>query len=204
MSIENTTLALAGIFQCAELVRQLARKGMLDTTPFESSLHSLLKLDADSVEDVYGGVPGVKIGLQVLSGQLSAGDAEKMEVMHYVFGLIILERKLIKQDDMLTQIGEAILSAKAQVEIYNISHPNVIAYLSNLYTQTLSTFNFRIKVNGERNFLENQQNAEKIRALLLAGVRSAMLWRQKGGRRFQFLLSRKRIVNTAKHYLEHM
>ncbi len=202
MSIENSTLALAGMFQCADLVRQIARQGLLDNAPFEISVQSLLKTEADSVEDVYGGLSGIKTGLQVLSEQLGSGKARNMEVMHYVLGMIILERKLMKRDDMLTNIRAAIESAQAQTEMYSVSHPNVIAYLANLYAQTLSTFDFRIKVNGERRFLENQNNAEKIRALLLSGVRSTVLWRQKGGKRLHFLFSRGKIVNTAQLFLE--
>ncbi len=202
MSIENSTLALAGIFQCADLVRQLSRKGLLDTVPFEASMQSILKRDADSIEEVYGGVQGVKIGLQVLLSQLASGDTRNMEVMHYVLGMIMLERKLIRRQDMLTNISNAIETAQAQAEIYSISHPNIISYLANLYTQTLSTFDFRIKVNGERRFLEDQHNAEKIRVLLLAGVRSTILWRQKGGKRLQFLFSRRKMVRIAEQYLE--
>ncbi|MEN8216165.1 MAG: high frequency lysogenization protein HflD [Pseudomonadota bacterium] len=202
MSIKNSTLALAGMFQSADLVRQIARQGLLDSAPFESSIQSLLKIDADSVVEVYGGQSGIKTGLQVLCEQFGAGDERNMEVMHYVLGMIHLERLLMKQNDMLTNMSAAIETAQAQTEMFAVSHPNVIGYLANLYTQTLSTFDFRIKVNGERRFLDNQNNADKIRALLLAGVRSAVLWRQKGGRRLQFLFSRRKIVRTAQQFLE--
>jgi high frequency lysogenization protein len=37
---------------------------------------------------------------------------------------------------------------------------------------------------------------------LLAGIRSAVLWRQLGGTRFQLLFSRKRIVSDAEELLE--
>ena len=101
MSLENRTIALAGMFQTAELVRQIARYGLFDQGTFETSIESLLKTDAASVEDVYGGLKNVKTGLQVLCGQMG-GDGVKrdMEVMHYVLGLILLERKLMKKKDM--------------------------------------------------------------------------------------------------------
>ena len=196
MIIENSTLALAGMFQTADLVQQIACKGLFDQAPFEASIQSLLEVDASSVEAVYGGLSGIKTGLQVLCGQLGAGQ-RNMEVMHYVLGMIILERKLMKKEDMLASIKGGIESAQAQTEMYAVAHPNVIVYLANLYINTLSTLDFRIKVNGERRFLDNQNNADKIRALLLAGVRSTVLWRQKGGRRFQFLFSRGKILRTA-------
>ena len=45
--------------------------------------------------------------------------------------------------------------------------------------------------------LSNEDNAAAIRALLLAGVRSALFWRQLGGRRWQLLFFRNRLSNTA-------
>ena len=49
-------------------------------------------------------------------------------------------------------------------------------------------------VNGEQNFVSNATNANKIRALLLAAIRSAVLWRQCGGTRWQMLFQRKAIL----------
>lgn len=204
MSREGSTLALAGMFQAADLVRQVAQQGLLDQAPFEASIQSVLKIDAESVEDVYGGISKMKTGLQVVCKQLGASTQRNMEIMHYVLGMVFLERKLIKQENMLVRIRDGIETAQAQAEMFAVTHPNIIAHLAQLYTQTLSTFNYRIKVNGERRFLENQHNADKIRALLLAGIRSAVLWHQNGGRRWQFLFSRGKIVQTAQQLLERL
>ncbi len=204
MSIENSTLALAGVFQSAELVRQIARQGLLDQAPFEASIQSVLKIDANSVEEVYGELGGVKKGLQVLCEQLGAGTKRNMEVMHYVLNLIFLERKLAKQANMMSNIQTGIVVAQAHTERYAATAPEIITHLAEVYTETLSSFDYRIKVNGERRFLENQFNADKVRALLLSGVRSAVLWRQKGGKRLQFIFSRKKIVKIAQQYLENI
>jgi len=204
MSIENRTLALAGMFQSADLVRQIARNGLLDIAPFEASITSLLNIDADSTEAVYGGLSGLKTGLQVLCGQLGAGTKRDMEVMHYMLGMVFLERKLAKHDGMLGKIRVGIEESIKQTEMYAMTDPNIIAQLAYLYTQTLSTLDYRIKVNGERRFLENQNNAHKIRALLLSGIRSAVLWRQKGGKRLQLIFSRGKILRSAQQSLERL
>jgi high frequency lysogenization protein len=201
MSIENNTIALAGIFQASELVRQIARQGMLDQAPFEASIQSVLKINADSITDVYGGLGGIKTGLQVLCQQLGNETKRNIEVMQYVLGVVFLERKLAKRQDMLAKIRIGIETAVAETEIYAATHPQVVEQLANLYTQTLSTFDYRIKVGGEQRFLENPHNADKIRALLLAGIRSAVLWRQKGGKRLQFIFSRAKILRTAQDLL---
>ena len=201
MSIENSTLALAGMYQSAKLVRDIARQGLIDQEPFEASLNSILKIDASSVEDVYGESVGLKIGLQTLRKQLGTGTQRTLEITHYVLGMMILERKLIKNNEMLDKIQSGIEATKAKTETLALSDPEIIKDLANLYVDTLSKFNFRIKVNGERRFLDNPNNADKIRALLLAGIRSGVLWRQMGGNRLQLIFSRKKMVKIAQAHL---
>jgi high frequency lysogenization protein len=67
-----------------------------------------------------------------------------------------------------------------------------------LYQDTLSTLSFRVQVTGNVQHLKTPANADKIRALLLAGVRSAMLWKQLGGKRWQLILQRRQIVNSCR------
>lgn len=55
----------------------------------------------------------------------------------------------------------------------------------------------RLQIHGEMQFLQNPRNAERIRALLLAGIRSATLWQQLGGNRWQLFFSRRKILNDA-------
>jgi len=43
-------------------------------------------------------------------------------------------------------------------------------------------------------YLQQSTNAARIRALLLAGIRSARLWRQLGGHRWQLLFSRRKLL----------
>jgi len=52
-------------------------------------------------------------------------------------------------------------------------------------------------VNGEQGYLATPLIAAKVRAGLLAGVRSAVLWRQLGGNRWQLLFGRRRIAREA-------
>ena len=59
-----------------------------------------------------------------------------------------------------------------------------------LYQDTISTLGPKIMVSGEQPHLSNERNANKVRALLLAGIRSAVLWKQCGGSRWQFLFGR--------------
>lgn len=203
MSIEDSTLALAGAFQAAILVKQIAHKGLVDQAPFEASIQSILMTDAPSTEAVFGGAEGVLLGLKTFNTQFDSQVQNDLMLMRYVWGMIFLERKLIKNPAMLNTLTQGIDRAKQLSEMYGTTHESVITNLATLYSQTLSTFDYRIQITGEKRFLENEANANKVRALLLAGIRATVLWRQKGGTRLQFLLSRKKILRTVQHYLTH-
>jgi high frequency lysogenization protein len=208
MSIEESTLALAGVFQAAELVRSVARQGLVDQTPFESSLYSILQVSAESTVSVYGELSGLKCGLTALSHQLQRNDPSpesrkrEMEAMRYALGAILLERKLSKRSDVLARVGEGIEEIREFADSRSVAHPEVVTQMARLYSNTLSTFDYRIQVSGEPRYLENASNADKVRALLLAGVRSAVLWRQKGGTRLQLLFSRGKILRATQQFLE--
>jgi len=97
-------IALAGIFQAAHLAAQIANTGMADTEASQTSVDSLFKIDADSVEDVYGGVERLEIGLNLLYKQLGLKETDNVEVSRYVLTLLHLENKLQKHPEMLNTI----------------------------------------------------------------------------------------------------
>ena len=49
---------------------------------------------------------------------------------------------------------------------------------------------------GQSVFIHQKDILHRIRSLLLAGIRSAILWQQMGGKRWHFLFARKSIVRT--------
>lgn len=194
----DRTLALAGIFQSAQLVQQIARNGQASGALIEACLETLFKIDSHSVSDVYGGHVTLNLGLKTLQHQLS-GNASKqdLEVMRYVVGLLHLANKLSRKPQLLDQIAEGLKKTQSQMDYFSLDHENVIASLGALYQDTISTLQPRIIVQGEPGYLSQQSNANKIRALLLAGIRSAVLWRQCGGNRLQFLFGRKAYLKAS-------
>ncbi|OQW90422.1 MAG: lysogenization regulator HflD [Beggiatoa sp. IS2] len=203
MDIEDRTIALAGIFQATTLVRQIARHGLVDQVPFDASINSLLEVDAPSTRAVYGELEGIEHGLHVLCRIMenTLYRGQDLEIMRYALGLMLLERKLIKRERMVQEIRQGIEAVIDQVDINLISHEEMIEQFAELYTQTISTFDYRIQVKGEPYHLKNELNVHRIRALLLAGIRSAVLWYQKGGNRLQLLFSRKKIAQVAQALL---
>jgi high frequency lysogenization protein len=56
-------------------------------------------------------------------------------------------------------------------------------------------------VQGDPRHLHAPDNQNRIRALLLAGIRAAWLWRQVGGSRWKILLGRKQLAAAGRDYL---
>ncbi|MDD1626692.1 MAG: high frequency lysogenization protein HflD [Methylococcaceae bacterium] len=193
-TITNQTIALAGIAQAAALVQQLATKGTADTTAMETSIASVLKIDSDSVLDIYGGsLSGLKLGLTQLNVQMTGFKIVNPEQARYSASLVFLENQLSGRKDLLNSIQIGITKAQAQSEHFGLLHENVLANLGDVYQNTISTLQPRIMVNGNQEYLSRPDIANKIRACLLAGIRSAILWKQCGGTRWKFLFFRKKI-----------
>ncbi|MCP4278150.1 MAG: high frequency lysogenization protein HflD, partial [Gammaproteobacteria bacterium] len=146
---------------------------------------------------VYGGLEGISTGLNQLIGQLSGKEQRNTEITGYVITMMHLERKLSKQPQLLEIISDGIQLATSRLEHFPMLHQNILGQLADIYSQTLSTMQPRIMVNGEPLHLQNSDNTNYIRSLLLAGIRSAMLWHQCGGKRLQIIMSRQKIINTA-------
>ena len=201
-NLYNQVIALAGLTQAAYLVKQIATKGTADQEAIEASVASVLKIDADSVEDVYGGLQGVETGLNLMKDQFSSRESVDREIARYATSLVFLEKKLRGNKQMLEAIRIGIEKAQAQSEHFGVTHENVLANLADVYANTISKLALRIIVNGEQIYLSSPDNQSKIRSLLLAGIRSALLWRQCGGSRWKFLFQRSRLVSTTNDLID--
>lgn len=122
----------------------------------------------------------------------------------YMLSLIHLQKKISRSPHILQTLSRRILQTKKQVEYFSLTHPTVIANLADTYLSTISPFKFRVIIWGSQRLLSVNENMEKIRALLLAGIRSSVLWRQMGGSRFQLVFSRAKIKAMAEKILAEM
>ncbi|MBB3227067.1 high frequency lysogenization protein [Luteibacter sp. Sphag1AF] len=197
---EERVLALAGVFQGAALAQQLASDGRCDEAAMEASLASVFRIDADSVAGVYGNVTGVRKGLRSLVGQFE-DQTRDVAVMRMAITVLRLERSLSRHRALLDKLHEGIVGAQRQVEHFGLTHPNVTARLAELYSSTLSTLKPRIMVTGTPAQLQQKVVVDRVRAALLAAVRSAVLWHQLGGRQWQLLIYRKQCSMLARGLL---
>jgi len=202
-SIRNQVIALAGLAQAMELVKQTARTGRNDEIALRSSVLSVFMIDANDILDVYGGLPSLVLGLKALKRQLSEPRQVDPETARYASTLIYLEPMLSQNRSMTGAITQAIQEAR---DVWERStdrlDPEVFRLLATAYQQTVSTLKPRIMVAGEQRQLADPQNANQIRTLLLAGIRSALLWRQAGGSKWRVLFLRSRMQKIVQELLD--
>jgi high frequency lysogenization protein len=63
-------IALAGVLQAADLVAAIAQRGQAEPEDVDTCLASLLKIDAPSSAEIYGGSARLHSGLRLLEQQL--------------------------------------------------------------------------------------------------------------------------------------
>lgn len=194
-NLEQQVVALAGVAQAARMVDQISKTGSYPIEFLEPSIHSLFEFDPDGVADLYGGLAGVKLGMQNLSNLLANREAqENADIARYMFGILHLEHKFSANPQMMSVVRSRLEHASFNAEHF-AGHVNGVCHsISAIYEDTLSQLKFRIKVNGSAQHLQNDQNAALIRALLLTGIRASVAWRQVGGRRWKLLFQRKQLL----------
>ena len=135
---QDRLIALAGIYQAALSVRQIARQGSVDTDAMEPCIYSLFQTDADSVSDIYGAPGSLSAGARELQGQLSGRQARELELTRYVIALLKLERVLSAREEMVSAISAGISDARQKLDHFPMLHPNLLAHLADLYSRTVS------------------------------------------------------------------
>ncbi|WP_421246282.1 high frequency lysogenization protein HflD [Aeromonas sanarellii] len=198
---QDRTMAFAGICQAAYLVQKVARDGTCDEASLRESLSSVLVTDPKQPLEVFGSHLAIRDGYRALVEQLGADGSQKnAELTRYVVSLIALERKLAKRKDILNMLGERISQIGRQQQHFDLLDEQILANMASIYSDLISPIGPRIQVAGTPLFLQQPLVQHKVRALLLAGIRAVVLWRQLGGSRTQIIFARKKMVELAKRY----
>lgn len=199
--LRDQTIALAGLFQALRLVQGLAHRGSADEADERACVHSLFAVDAPSAEAVWGGAARLRTGLETLQAQLGPGPRD-VELTRYAIAVLVVERRLAGRPDLMDRIRQGIEEAATRAaETGDRLHPAVIETFATTYRETAGVVSTPVMVQGAREHLASAAIAARIRTLLLAAVRAAVLWRQKGGSRWGLIWRRRRYVETAARLL---
>lgn len=208
-TIYDRTLAFASICQAAKLVQDVSRQGYCDQDALSTSLSSIVITNPPSTLDVFrgevgntsgGGEAGLHLGLEALISQLDNSN-NGSELMRYLINLLALERKLASRRDAMAQLGDRIETIERQTSHFDLLDEQMISNLASIYLDVISPLGPRIQVSGDPQHLQQTGVQHRVRALLLSGIRSAVLWRQVGGKRRHLIFGRKQMVEQAKTIL---
>ncbi|MDG6895638.1 high frequency lysogenization protein HflD [Volucribacter amazonae] len=198
----DITLALAGVCQSAKLVQQFAHYGEAEKASLQPSIQSLLKTSPPNTLAVYGGIEEIELGLTTLLEQFNGAKGEKdIELSRYWLSLLALESKLNKSATAKTDLAHRIQRLPSQMAYFDLFDEQMLANLAAIYVDVISPLGNKIQVKGNPIYLQQPLIQHQIRACLLAGIRSAVLWRQVGGTKWQILFSRRKIINQAQQFL---
>lgn len=193
----DRTIAFAGICQSVKLVQEIARKGSCDNDALSASLNSIILTNPSSTLEVFGNEENLTIGLNTLINELDNSPGGS-ELTRYLINLLALERKLSGRRDSLAQLSDRIETVQRQVQHFELLDDQMISNLASIYLDTISPLGPRIQVTGNPTQLQQTGVQHKVRALLLAGIRGAVLWRQVGGKRRHLIFGRKQMIEQAK------
>lgn len=197
---QDITIALAGVCQAVSLVDELATMGQCgDMKP---TLQSLFITQPENTLAVFGGsVANLRKGLFTLRDELTNPDEH---TSRYWLSLIALQMKLSKRPDVKAELAQRIARLPEQLRYYDddIQSSGFIKVLSGIYSDLISPLSKPIRILGMEDILQQPEMQARIRALLLAGLRAAVLWQQVGGSRWRLLFSRKKIIATIDQFLD--
>ena len=74
--MKDKTLALAGVIQASELVRQAAAHGTWSGYAATACLNSLFKLEAESADEIFGDPERMRLGVETLLAVLDGLDLD--------------------------------------------------------------------------------------------------------------------------------
>ncbi|PWK53284.1 high frequency lysogenization protein HflD [Pleionea mediterranea] len=201
--MENVVLALAAISQAIEQVQKIAWKGKMDDADAMPLIKSIFNLEPESIVDLYSGSASLTSGLRLFRAQLQSGNQERnAEYGKYLANILTLQKQFTKQPQVQEVLTSRIEHTRRLLDYDDIMSPSVLSSIADCYSQSISNLPLRIQVQGSPEVLQNKHNQDKIRALLLAAVRAAVLWRQLGGKKRQFLFKRQQLCDVANQLLK--
>jgi len=200
-SVDDRVLALAGIAQALQQVRRIAETGHSEAAVVRTAIDSVLRIDADSPQAIFGNAGNVAPGLRLLHNYFR-NQGQDDALPRLALAVLQLERRFVRERAVVEQVSQGIARAQRQAdELGDSAHPDVLAALGGLYADTISHLKPRVMVQGNPHYLGQAGVVAEIRALLLGAVRAAVLWRQTGGQYWDFLLSRKAMIDAVDRQL---
>lgn len=193
--LSERVLALAGLAQALAQVRRIADTGQANASVLQTSLDSVFRIDASSPSAVYGNTAQLRPGLVLVQDYFSSRIKDE-HLPRLGLAVLQLERRFVRDGEMTDKVLRGIREQADNAQRLGSAHPDVIAALGTLYADTLSHLRPRVLVQGNPHYLGQPGVVAEVRAVLLAAVRSAVLWRQLGGSYWDLVLRKRAMVDS--------
>ena len=193
----DQTIALAGLYQALALTQQVARDGNMTHSCLPATLESVLKIDTDRYLDVYGVTQNLTLGMQALSENvLNRNSKDTIERARHAVSLMFLESKLHEDAQATHALGDEI---RCIATLYDAQHTPIgelTQDLGRMYQAHISPLGPKVIIQGNPSYLNLDEYAGMIRALLLAAIRAIALWRHAQGNRLSLVTGRASILKN--------
>ncbi len=213
---EQQVIALAGTVQALSAVQSVSVEGEFDERHAVPVFFSLINYNFEDTLSAYNNdLYALRYGFSQLKKMFT--DNLDKDLVQYILSVITIERKLVTNPNMRTilQIELQALGNELRNEVNNVgvdddspvecldeqlvSHTTIERF-ADIYKQTASTIEPRIMVRGNHQYLQREESANQIRALLLGALRGAAFFRHYDGRRVDFMMKRKTYLDIISRY----
>lgn len=216
-SRQNRLLALAGVFEAAQITHMTAMTGLQSVGEsgnfyFECLIKASLNIrptenHANQTLQFFERFTDLSLGLQVLEesinqpfSSLPKGRVPKIAnaklPMTYAMSLLQLEKKVYSNPAFVQKIEETQQQVLKQLCFFdqNYLHPSLIANLAQTYVETAGQIQPRILIRGDSQAFKDSNHTNRIRASLFTGLQMAHLWRQLGGSSMQLIFGKRKVL----------
>ncbi len=224
------TQALAGIMQAVCQIEDIANRGETDAAATRVSLTAILHQSSADLDAAIGSAAQLRYGLLRML-KLLQGEQQYLPALHYAMAVMQIARNLRRTDKIQQNIAKELHLIKlssavpkagdtgndaAQPERDHSAtlpdrarttstqtrlEPELVAQLADIWTTHVRQLEPKVVVHGKPLYLQNEDNIQLIRALLLAALRCSWLWSQLGGRRWHLLLRRRMLLQDTNQLL---
>ncbi len=214
---QNRALALAAVFQAAQLTHMTALNGRQSIGEsgnfyFEQLLKASLNVRpsgncSTQTLDFFNQLADISLGLKTLESSINQpfSTTPKSPLpkrsniklpMSYAMALLSLEKKVYSQPEFVKIIEASQQKILKQLSFFdnNYTHPSILANLAQAYVDTAGQINPRIMVRGHAEAFKYPAHTNLIRASLFTGLQMAHLWRQLGGSSWNMMFSKRKLL----------
>ncbi|MBQ2382298.1 MAG: DUF489 family protein [Succinivibrio sp.] len=208
-NIRSESIALAALFQCCSQINRIAHSGYCDEQAVSTVFRALLVTNPDTIDDIYK-ESNLKIGFKSLIEGFSTDgitDNTAKELAKLAMQVMSLTDRIMGNSSLYNRLSNEIDSMKIQIEkdypdflegsTSVVMNSDNVEKFAQLYQSLISPNFSKLLIFGEERFLSSTENQNRIRALLLAGIRALVLWNQVGGKKLYLVFRRKDILSYA-------